>query len=633
MLDVRSRRGILRRLVGALCAAAALLCIEVAYADPYLHGTSYLVPLRYPADFSHFEYVSPDAPKGGTVRFPQLGTYDSFSNMLDKGRPPAGVTFTGVNNLIYDRLLEQAIDEPASFYGRLAEGVWIADDYKEARFLLREGAKWHDGRPITAHDVKFTFDTYREIGSAGIRTALLDLASVEIVGEREIRFVVHEDADGNPNLPFAIGSFPILPKHYWETRDLTRTTVEPPLGSGPYRIGQYVLGRYIVFDRVDDYWGADIPVNKGRYNFDRVKFDYFRDESIMLEALKGDVLDVRHETVSKAWTNEYSFPAVEAGYFKKELVMLDRPWGMWWPVIWNLDKSRFRDIRVREALWLLNDFPWENRVLLFGFYEPANSFFYNSPMAQSGLPGPDELELLEPLRGQIPERVFTEVWRQPQTDGYGFSRGNLARALSLLEEAGWVVEDGVLRHRRTGEPFEVDFIFVSPMLLRSKLNYMSMLNRVGIATTARAPEVSNWEFRMRKGMFDGGATNYIPSNTPGLELRNRFSSDAAGQEYAQNWPRIRNPAVDFLIDKVLAARTESEFLTATRALDRVLLWNFYYIPGMAQPGFRLVYWDKFGQPADIPNLQRVAWIDTWWWDAAKAERIRVGMAGLTGSSR
>ncbi|MBJ40500.1 MAG: hypothetical protein CMD83_18930 [Gammaproteobacteria bacterium] len=611
--------------------AVALTMVTAQASTDYAHGTSFLAPLKYTANFGHFEYANPVAPKGGIVRFPELGTFDSFNNMLDKGRPPSGVSFTGVNNLIYDRLLEPAIDESASFYGRLAEGVWIADDYKEARFLLREGARWHDGRPITVQDVKFTFDTYRDSASAGIRTALRDLETVEITGPREIRFVASAESVGNPNLPFAIGSFPILPKHYWASRDITRTTVEPPLGSGPYRVGEHVLGRYVVYERVDDYWGQDIPVNRGRYNFDRVKFDYFRDEAIMLEALKGDVLDVRHETVSKAWTNEYNFPAVQAGYFKKELIILERPWGMWWPVIWNLDKQRFQDIRVREALWLLNDFPWENRVLLFGFYKPADSFFYNSPMAQSGLPDEAELELLEPLRGQIPDRVFTDVWQQPQTDGYGYNRENFARALELFAEAGWVLQDGVLTHEPTGEPFEVDFIFVSPMLLRSKLNYMSTLNKVGIATTARSPEVSNWEYRMRKGMFDGGAANYIPSNTPGLELRNRFSSHSANQEYAQNWPRIRNPAVDTLIDKVLQSRDQASFYAATRALDRVLLWNFYYIPGMAQPGFRLVYWDKFGQPDDVPNLQRVAWIDTWWWDEAKSARVREGMAELTGA--
>lgn len=614
-----------------LFLAAMLLSAWPVLGIDYGHGTSYLEPLKYPADFTHFAYVNPDAPKGGLVRFPELGTFDSFNNILDKGRVPLGLNFTGSNNLIYDRLLEAAIDETASYYGRLAEGVWVSDDYKRIAFKLRPNARWHDGRPLTVDDVIFSFETYQEYGSAGIRTALLELDRVEKINAREVLFVVKAEAESNAILPFAIGGFPILPKHYWATRDITKTTPEPPLGSGPYRLADFVLGRYLTFERVDDYWAADIPVNKGRYNFDRVKFDYFRDEAIMLEALKGDVIDVRHETVSKAWAKEYEFPAVKAGYFKKELVELNRPWGMWWPAIWNLERKKFQDIRVREALWLLNDFAFENRVILFGFYKNANSFFFNSPMAQSGLPSEDELELLEPWRGRIPPRVFTHEWKAPPSSGYGFNRDNVRRALELFKQAGWEIRDGELVNVITARPFIIDFIFVSPMLLRSKMPFIKSLNRVGIRTTARSPEVSNWLYRMRTGKFDGGADLYIPSNTPGLQLRNRFGSMAADEEFGQNWTRIRNPAVDAMIDRVLAARNQRDLYAATRALDRILLWNFYYVPGMAQPGFRLVYWDKFGQPANLLPLQRVAWLDTWWWDEDKVKRLKQGMAELTGS--
>ena len=618
-----------------LIAGIVLLVPAIAAAADidYRHGDSYIEKLKYPPDFQHFEYANPDAPKGGMVRFPELGTFDSFNNMIDKGRIPLGVDFIGHINLIYDRLLEGAVDESASNYCRLADGVWIADGYKEFAFRLREGAYWHDGKPITVEDVLFSFEVYMEHGSAGIRTALMELDSFEQIGAREIYFRVKEDVEANAQLPFAVGAFPILPKHYWEERDVTKTTVEPPLGSGPYRIGEFVLGRHIIYNRVDNYWARDIPVMKGRYNWDQVKFDYFRDEAIMVEALKGDVIDVRHETVSKQWVNDYDFPAVKAGLFKKELIYLDRPWGMWWPVIWNLDRERFRDIRVREALWLLYDFEWVNRVLLFGFYHHADSYFFNSNMASSGLPTLEELELLEPFRDQVPERVFTHEWRGQGTTGYGHNRGNVARALELFEEAGWAIRDGVMTNVETGEPFEADFIFVSPMLLRAMMPYVGALNRVGIKTTARSPEVSNWLYRMRSGKFDGGSALYIPGTMPGLGLRNWFSSTAADQEFSQNWMHIRNPVVDHLIDKVLLARTSRDFYPATRALDRVLLWNFYWIPTMAQPGFRLVYWDKFGQPKDPPPLLREAWLDTWWWDPDKVERVAKGIAELTGGSR
>ncbi len=599
-------------------------------AYEYKHGISFIEELKYPPDFAHFDYANPDAPRGGFLRYPALGSFDSFNNMLDKGMVASGFDFQGPFSLTYDSLLTHTVDETASYYGRLAEGVWISPDYRQMAFKLREGAYWHDGQPITVDDVLFTFRTFKEHGSAGIRTALLELEQVTRIGEREILFETDGAAASNPVLAFSIGSFPILPAHYWNKadNDITKTTVEPPLGSGPYRVKTTELGRFVLYEREDDYWGNDVPVMKGRYNFGQIKVDYFRDEAIMVEALKGNAIDIRHETVSKAWVNEYEFPARDAGLFNRELVDINRPWGMWWPVIWNLEHDKFQDIRVREALWLLNDFEWENRVLLFGFYLNADSFFFNSEMAQQGgLPTGRELELLSRFRGAIPERVFTQPWQNPKTSGYGQNRDNVRRALALFAEAGWEVIDGVMTNVKTGDVFRIDFIFVSPALLRSKLPYMNILNRVGIATTARSPEVSNWLHRMRNGKFDGGAVNYTPSNSPGLELRDRFSTRSADQPVANNWTKIRNPVVDTLIEEVLAARDADAFYAATRALDRVLLWNFYYVNDMAQPGYRLVWWDKFGRPDSGP-LQRVPWIDVWWWDEARAARVKAGLANL-----
>ena len=358
-----------------------------------------------------------------------------------------------------------------------------------------------------------------------------------------------------------------------------------------------------------------------------MKFDYFRDENVMLEAHKADVIDVRHETVSKAWATEYGFPAVEAGLFKKELLYITRPWGLWWPVFWNLGRERFQDARVREALWLLYDFRWINRVILFGFYQYGHSFFHNSDMAQRGLPSVRELELLEPWREKLPKRLFTQQFTAPFTEGYGHNRDNTQRALELFEEAGWVARGGKLVNAKTGERFKIDFVFVSRMLLRAQMPYISALNRIGIETTAKSPENSHWLYRMRTGSFDGGAYLYIPNNTPGLDLRNRFGSASAGKKYSQNWAQIKNPVVDDLIEKVITANDEQEFFAATRALDRVMLWNFYFIPSMAQPGYRLVYWDKYGQPDHGP-LQRAAWMDTWWWDRDKAEVVANGISAL-----
>ena len=610
-------------------ATVILFCSPLVHAFDYSHGTSYIEPLKYDADFSHFEYVNPDAPKGGTLRAPDMGTFDSFNGILDKGRVVNGFARLGEGNLVYDRLLEPSIDEPASYYGRLATGIWVAEDFTQFAFKIREGARWHDGIPLTVEDVVHTFETLKENGAAGVKTALMELDTIEKISDNEVLFTTRPGARSNPDLVFVVGGYSILPKHYWATRDISKTTLLPPLGSGPYRAGKIELGRNIILERVDDYWGAEIPVNRGRYNFDRVKYDYFRDESVQLEAIKGDVIDIRNETVSKNWTVAYSFPAVQAGYFKKELVDLARPWGLWGPIMWNLDRKRFQDIRVREALWLLSEFRLTNRILMHGFYNYAKSYFYNSPMASSGLPSKEELALLEPLRGRIPDRVFSEPWLGNETSGYGYDREHLKRSLQLFKEAGWQVRDGVMVNVETGQPFRISFIFISPFSLRQETPFMRMLNMVGIETTARSPELSNWLYRMRNGKFDGGSISFESGNVPGLMLRNRLGTASANSEGGQYWNRIRDAAVDVMVDHVMAARTPEDFYAATRALDRILLWNFYYIPGLGAPGYRLVYWDKFGIPENRSRLQRAAWLDTWWWDESKAERVRASMAELT----
>ncbi len=604
-------------------AAAALTVFlgGASLAQEYRHGISYIEPLKYPADFPHFDYVNPQAPKGGTLRLAVLGTFDNFNIIVEKGRDAEHV-----DTLTFDRLLEQSMDEPATWYPRLATAVAVDPDYRWVRFRLDPDARWHDGAPLTARDVAFTFEAIRERGAVAFRTALGDLDRVERISEHEVRFVTRAGRPRNPLLPFVYAGFRILPAHYWAGRDISKTTVEPGLGSGPYRVAEVDFGRSVVYERVDDYWGRDLPSMKGRFNWERVKFDHFRDSNVMVEAHKGDVVDVRQETVAKNWATQYDFPALRAGLFRRELVHLTRPWGLWWPVFWNLDRERFRDPRVREALWLMYDFPWANRVLLFGVYDHGHSLFHNSKMAQSGLPSRDELRLLEPFRDELPRRLFTEPFRAPPSSGVGHNRGNVRRAIALFREAGWIIDDGVLRHRDTGEPFTIDFVFLG-MTLRSRLPYLDALNRIGIRTTGRAPEASNWLYRMRSGDFDAGVYIYRPTNTPGLELEAHFGSAGADQEYSRNWANIRDPVVDALIGEVQTARDAREFYAATRALDRVLLWRFYFVPGSAQPGYRLVWWDRFGIPESGPLL-REAFLDTWWWDEARARRVAEGIERL-----
>ena len=630
MRQVIARTRALVASVGLATSAAVLaappdLASEATRDTPcgrpdYQHGISYVVPLKYDADFEHFAYANPDAPKAGRIRFPVMGTFDSFNNILEKGRLAAGTPYGGTQQLLFERLLETAADEPASAYGRLAEGVAIDPDYRWVAFKLRANARWHDGEPLTVDDVVCSFESFKEHGSVALKTALLDLDRLERMGGRELCFVTREGAEINPIMPFAYGAAPIHAAHYWRERDISKTTLDPPLGAGPYRLQTFDLGRKLTYERVPDYWGREIPVNRGRYNFDVIKFDYFRDEHIMLEAHKADVIDLREETVSKNWTTEYEFPAVEAGMFKRELRYITRVWGLWWPIFWNQSRERFQDPRVREALYLLYDFQFINRVILFGFYDYGVSFFHNSPMAQSGLPTPGELELLEPFRDQLPARLFTDVFTPPYSAGEGFDRSRTERALELFAEAGWQIRDGRLIHDETGEAFHIDFVFVAATLRRAMMPYIRVLNRLGITTSARAPENSHWLHRMRTGSFDGGAYLYIPDNTPGLALRNRFGSAAADVEYSQNWAKVKDPVLDHLIDKAIQARSAEELYAATRAFDRVMLWRYYFIPGMAQPGYRLVQWDKFGEVETEP-LSRVPALDAWWWDEEKAERV------------
>jgi microcin C transport system substrate-binding protein len=376
----------------------------------------------------------------------------------------------------------------------------------------------------------------------------------------------------------------------------------------------------VVYERVEDYWGRDLPVNRGRYNFDELKWDYFRDDQVLFEAVKGHLIDIRDETVPSRWFRSYDFPAVEAGVFKKDLVRTSSPSGLWWPIFWNLRQPRLQDIRVREALWLVRDPEWAAEAEQKGFWDLGNSFFYNSRMAHRGLPSEDELELLEPLRDQIPPRVFTQEFQRPPGGGKGYDRRNLKRAVALFEEAGWVIRDNKMVNAKTGEPFELRLVGVSPALAGSWIPYKRVLERLGIRVKLSAPEISNWLYRMRSGDFDGGAVWFIPDNTPTLLIFNSFSSFSAEQPYSNNWAHVKNPAVDALIEAVFTAKNEDEFLAGIRALDRVLLWNFYFIPSTSKTNTGLVYWDKYSHVETEPLL-RIGYFDHWWWDEEKAARV------------
>lgn len=598
-----------------------------AEAIVYQHGYAFLSTPAYPADFEHFNYVNPDAPKGGRMRTAQMGNWDNFNSVAERGRLAAGVGFWAQDeNLLYDSLMIPALDEPATHYGLLAEGIAVAPDMSWIAFKLREGARWHDGIPITVDDVVFSFDAYQTHGGPSIRSAFSPY-TLEVIGEREFRFLVPPDFRGDPALPLRLGSLVIMPRHYWELpeNDIAKTTVKPPLGSGPYRIGEFSTGRWLEFSRVPDYWGRDLPANRGRYNFDRVKFDYFRDDQVQTEAVKGNVVDLHIENVPRTWFSSYDTPAVAQGFMKKVELKLNRPAGLWWPIFWNLEQPRFQDLRVRKALWLLNDMDWSNSRS-YGFWGKPTSFFYDSELAATGLPSPLELKLLEPLRGMIPDAVFTEPYEPQPNSGAGWSRENLLEANRLLNEAGWIVRDGVRVHETTGEPFDVRLVAVSPALGGSFIPFTRLMERLGISSSIKSPEISNWLYRMQSGDFDGGAIWFLPDYTPTLTIRNAFHSSEADKAYSANWSNIKDPAIDILIEHIANAPTWDEYVAAIRAFDRVMLHNYYWIPIMSKTRQAVAYWDKFGKPA-YDRLTRHAHNDLWWWDDEKAAAVNEFTSG------
>ncbi len=609
-----------------IAVSVALLCpLAVAFAQDgapikYQHGYAFLSQPAYDETFEHFGYVNPNAPKAGRIRVPQMGSWDNFNPATQKGQMAGGLDFWSRDqNLLWDSLMVPALDEPATHYGRLAEGIAIADDKSWVAFKLREGARWHDGKPITADDAVFSFKFYASDASPNIVSSLKPF-TIEKINDREFLFRVPPELRTDPSIPIRLGGILILPRHYWESRDLSKTTVDPPLGSGPYKIGRFSIGQWIEFERVEDYWGKDLPVNVGRYNFDVVKFDYFQDDQIQTEAIKGNLVDIHVENVSRTWFASYDIPAVDAGHMIKKEHKLARPAGLWWPMFWNMEQPRFQDIRVRKALWLLGDADWTNRRS-YEFFEQATSFFHDSEMAASGLPSDAELKLLNPLRSQIPETVFTEAYKPQPNTGAGWSRANLLEAARLLKEAGWVIEDNQLVHGETGEPFEIRFVAVSPALGQSFIPLTTLLTRLGISSSIKSPEVSNWLNRMRSGDFDAGSIWFLPDNLPTLLIKNSFASSEAEKEYSSNWSNLKDPAIDALIDAITLAETWSDYVTAVRALDRVMLHNYYWIPALSKTRHAIAYWNNYGQP-EHDRLLRLAHIDTWWWHEERANAVR-----------
>ena len=581
------------------------------------HAISMYGDMKYGSDFTHFDYANPNAPKGGTIKMSASGTYDCLNQFILKGVSAYGL------GLIYDSLTEHARDEPFSEYGLLAESIEVSPDRSWALFTLRSGAQWHDGKPITPEDVAFTLETLRAKGHPFYRNYYADVKQVEKVGERQVKFTF--GGTDNRELPLIVGQMLILPKHYWEGKNFEETTLKSPLGSGPYKIEALDPGRSITYRHVENYWGADLPVNKGRYNPDVIHYDYYKDRTVATEAQKGGEFDFTLQNISKSWATAYNIPAVAEGKLIKELIPHENGTGMqgFW---FNTRRSKFADPKVRHALAYAFDFEWTNTNLFYGQYARSTSYFSNTELASSGLPQGQELEILETFRGQVPEEVFTTEYKPPTTDGSGNIRQNLRVAARMLKAAGWSVTDGKLTSDTSGETLAIEFLINnSPSWERIVGPYIQNLERLGVVGNIQIVDTSQYQNRIREYDFDAIVSLRAQSLSPGNEQRGYWTSAAADEPGTRNYAGIKDPVVDTLVDQLINAPDRKTLVATTRALDRVLLWGHYVVPHWHIRAHRVVYWNKFGKPDISPKYMPQPgqyFPDTWWVDAAKEAALK-----------
>lgn len=598
--------------LGGLGAGPAAAAESVAPGERS-HGFAIHGDLKYGPDFTHFDYVNPDAPKGGTVTQLALGTFDSLNPFIIKGSPASG------SGSIYDTLMKQSLDEPNSEYGLLAEWLSVSEDERVITFGLREEARFHDGEPVRADDVVWSFQTLKESGRPFYRYYYRSVEEVVALDDLTVQFRL---APGlNREMPVILGQVPVLPKHYWAERDFESTTLEPPLGSGPYRIGRVDAGKSITLERVEDYWGADLPVNRGHDNFDRRVIQYFRDPIVALEALKAGDLDLRSENSARFWATAYDTPAVRDG----RLIKREFEHGRVSPMqayVFNLRRPLFQDPLVREALTYLWDFEWVNKTIMYDAYVRTDSFFDNSVLEADGTPGPAELEVLEPLRDQLPPRVFTEDYVPPATDGSGNNRGNLRSALDLLKQAGWEVRDRKLVDAETGAPFAFEILLRSELFVPHTQSLERSVERLGGDVEIRVVDDAQYENRLESYDFDMVVGGWGQSHSPGNEQREYWGSEAAERPGSRNIAGISDPAIDALIEALIASPDRETLVARTRALDRALLWGFYMIPMYHIETDRIAYWDRFGVPEEIPMMGVST--DVWWIDADKDAALTRG---------
>ena len=596
------------RLFLALCFLVPL----AAFAQDVVpkHGIAMHGDVKYAPGFAHLDYVNPEAPKGGTLKLATTGSFDTLNPFIVKGSPAAGLTFLG-NNLVFESLMEQSDDEAFSMYGLLAETIELPESREWVAFNLREQAKFHDGHPVTADDVVWTFNTLLEHGTPFFRAYYGDVETVKAESETRVKFSFKNSL--NKELPLIIAQLPVLPKHFWtvEGRDFTKTTLEPPLGSGPYKISEVKAGQSITYQRAKDWWGRNLPINKGRYNFDKIEYAYYRDDNVALEALFAGEYDMRLENTAKLWATAYDAPPVQDGRIVKEEIENGRPAGMQ-GFIYNTRRPLFQDKHVRKALAYAFDFEWSNRKYAYDAYTRTDSFFENSELASSDLPSEDELKILEPLRGQIPDSVFSETYQPPKTDGSGNVRANLRAAMQILNEAGYKLgEDGIRVHEETGQRLSFEIIDSNPAFERWTLPFISNLKRIGVEAGFRTVDTAQYQNRINSFDFDMTIGVLAQSSSPGNEQRDYWNSAKADMEGSRNIIGVKDPVIDDLVEKIINAPDRKALVTRTRALDRVLLANYFVIPHWHFNKWRIAYWSHLARPANLSPVNPGI-TQTWW---------------------
>ncbi len=584
------------------------------------HGISAFGDLKYPAGFAHFDYVNPDAPKGGTMSFRGTGasqTFDSLNNFILKGEPAQGL------GVLYDTLLASSDDEPDSSYGLIAASLEYPEDRAWVIFHMRPEAVFADGVPVTAEDVVFTWRVLLDKGAPVYQITLADIANVEAIDAHTVKFTFRADAPKR-DLPQLAGGLPILPKHYYDTVDFAASTMKPPVGSGPYVVAEVNPGKTIKYCRNPKYWGAALPVNVGANNFDCIVYQYFSDNNAAFEALKVGEYLFHEEFLSSLWATAYTFPALEKGWVKKADIPDGRPSGTqgFWM---NLRRDKLKDERVRAAIGLMFNFEWSNQALFYGLYARTTSFWENSPMMASGLPQGEELAVLEPFRDRLPPEIFTEpAWTPPVQKPERTDRAAIRQASRLLDEAGWKVGPGGLRANGKGETLKIEILDDNPTFERVLNPFVGNLRQIGIDASYRMVDPAQMQERQKNFDYDILPTRLVMSLSPSIELRSLFGSQSANAPGTLNLTGVADPVVDALIEKVIASTTRAEMEARVRALDRVLRQKQIWVSNWHKPSFWVAYWDVFGMPPAPPRYARGD--AYWWWDAAKADRLKAAGA-------